>query len=213
MESLNEAVEVLDKFKEPSVSMFWKDTVRAGLLRMEGIAEELRKSSVSNTDAWNHVKEAGEGTEFARGYAKLNALREQVRTLETELLNAARNAIAPQLPEAESTKLRDEFKAHGENLAAFNLMAERLVAPRLNAEKDAKVLEAFEFLSKNSPSLRGTSTGGAKATATNPDTPKIRKYAKEILGADLPDRGRVSEEYITKYYEAKEAGTLPEAYK
>lgn len=213
MENLNEAVEALDKFKDPSLSMFWKESIRAGVNRMSEISETLKKAAVTNEDAWNYVKEANPESDFARGYARLSALRDQVNNLQTELLNSARQAIAPQIPEDEATSMREEFKGISADLDAFNMMAERLVAPRLNPEKDATVLAAFDFLKTRSPNLRGAGTGGVKSTTTvNPDTAKIRKYAREVLSADVKDRGRVDEKYVTAYYEAKNSGNLPEAY-
>ena len=215
MENLTDAVVALDGFKDPSLSLFWKDSIRAGVNRMSEISETLKKAAVSNEDAWTFVKEAEADTDFARGYARLNSLREQVNNLQTELLNAARQAIAPQIPEEEATAMREEFKGLSADLDAFNTMAERLVAPKLqkDPEKNAAVLAAFEYLRTKTPNLRGAGTGGVKATATvNPDTAKIRKFAKEILQADVKDRGRIDEKYVTAYYEAKNSGNLPEAY-
>lgn len=216
MENLNDAVAALDKFKDPSLSLFWKESIRAGVNRMSEISETLKKAAVTNEDAWTFVKEADPESDFARGYARLNSLRDEVNNLQTELLNAARQAIAPQIPEETATAMREEFKGLSADLEAFNNMAERLVAPRLvkdGSEKNEEFLSAFAFLKTNAPNLRGAGTGGVKATAnSNPDTAKIRKYAREVLNADVKDRGRVDEKYVTAYYEAKNSGNLPEAY-
>lgn len=213
MENLNEAVTALDKFRDPSLSMFWKESIRAGVNRMSEISETLKKAAVTNEDAWTYVKEANPESEFAKGYARLSDLRDRVNSLQTELLNAARQAIAPQIPEDDANSMREEFKALSADLDAFSLMAERLVAPKMNPEKDAEVLAAFDFLKNKAPNLRGAGTGGVKSTATvNPDTAKIRKYAREVLNADVKDRGRVDEKHVTAYYEAKNSGNLPEAY-
>lgn len=213
METLNEAVSVLDTFKDPSLSLFWRDSIRPGVNRMAEISETLKKAAVTNEEAWTYVKDAEPESDFARGYARLTDLRDKVNALQTELLNAARQAIAPQIPEEEAESMREEFKALNADLDAFTLMAERLVAPRLKADKDAPVLEAFSFLKTKAPNLRGAGTGGVKSAATvNPDTAKIRKYAREILQADVKDRGRIDEKFVTAYYEAKNSGNLPEAY-
>lgn len=213
METLNEAVAALDTFKDPSLSLFWKDSIRAGVNRMAEISDTLKKAAVSNDDAWNYVKDSAPETDFAKGYARLSDLRDKVNALQTELLNAARQAIAPQIPEGDAESMREEFKTLSADLDAFNTMAERLVAPRLKADKDADILAAFSFLRAKSPTLRGAGTGGVKSTtAVNPDTAKIRKYAKEVLNADVKDRGRIDEKYVTAYYEAKNSGNLPQAY-
>lgn len=74
----------------------------------------------------------------------------------------------------------------------------------LNSENAAKLRDALRpFISKarraSAKSARSTTT--RPATSGNPDTPKIRAWAKE-QGFKVSDRGRIHQEIQDKYYAA-----------
>lgn len=228
--SFDWAVGVMDGFNHPSVAGFWV-TLRDEAQGMVSTIESLKKSTVSEAQVGEFIKNADESSTVGQGWVKLQALREQARVLEAELKKEVRNEIAPGVSEEERDNAKAYVTATRDKLGTFGDVLNKLVLPYLDqwvksfsgderkAAKDYAelVTEAAPFFLSGGkmPSLKGVGSASANGTPTkakNPDAPLIRKWLKESYYADgskvIADMGRIDADDKAAYYAAKEAGQL-----
>ena len=70
-----------------------------------------------------------------------------------------------------------------------------------NAEKLREALRPFVAAGRKTTRSTGTRSAGARAAGSNPDTAKVRAWAKEN-GYEVSDRGRIHQTVREAYYAA-----------